>query len=142
LGLAFRQGPVNWIMESRPVMFMGRISFSFYMIHYMLLKLSLWLLATRFSDTGQGFRVAILVATVGSCILLATATFYLFELPFQRLGSQILQGRRKQRLMADRPVEHKDFGHILGLQASGLGPTIEAAGENLADLGSDPVPLG
>jgi peptidoglycan/LPS O-acetylase OafA/YrhL len=99
-GLAFRQGPVNRVMESRPVMFMGRISFSFYMIHYIPLKLSLWLLATRFTGTGLGFRAAFLVALAGSCVLLATATFYLFELPFQRLGSQILRRSRDQRVLA------------------------------------------
>lgn len=131
LGLAFRQGPVSRAMESRPAMFMGKISFSFYMIHYIPLKLALWLLVTRFANTRLGFRVAFLVALVASCVGLAIATFYLFEQPFQRLGSRMVQRMRDRR----QRVGTRSF------DPSEIGPIIEVVPE-LPDLGVTPIPLG
>jgi peptidoglycan/LPS O-acetylase OafA/YrhL len=89
-GLAFRQGPVNAIMESRLAMFMGRISFSFYLIHFIPLKVSLWLMQTQFADTSLSFRLLYLVGLVAFCVALATVTHHLLEVPFQRLARRLL----------------------------------------------------
>jgi peptidoglycan/LPS O-acetylase OafA/YrhL len=89
-GLAYRRGPINTLLETRPAMFLGRISFSFYLIHYIPLKLSVWLLQTYFSETTLAFRVSFLVALVTSLVVLATLTHRFLEVPFQRLARRML----------------------------------------------------
>ncbi len=88
--LAFQQGPVNALLSSRPAMFLGRISFSLYMIHYIPLKLSLWLLQTQLDGTGLATRVACLAAVVVVCLVLAALTHRFLELRFQRYARLVL----------------------------------------------------
>jgi len=92
--LAYQQGPINAALSSRPAMFLGRISFSLYMVHYVPLKMSLWLSKTTFADSGLTVRVACLVAVVGICLALAMITHHYVELPSQRLARGLLRGGR------------------------------------------------
>ncbi len=89
-GLAFQRGPVNALMTTRSAMFMGRISFSFYLIHFIPLKVSLWLLQTQFAHADLAFRLLCLVVLVASCVLLAAATHHFLEVPFQRAARHLL----------------------------------------------------
>ncbi len=91
-GLAFQQGPVNTLMSSGPAMFLGRISFSLYMIHYVPLKISLWLLQTRFAESSLTFRIFCLIATAVICLALAILTHRYLELRFQRYARVLLRG--------------------------------------------------
>ena len=98
--LAFQQGPINAFMSSRLAMFFGRISFSLYMIHYVPLKLSLWLLQTQFATAGIGFRIVCLVAIVAICLVLAVATHHYIELRFQRYARGVLHRLQASQLRA------------------------------------------
>lgn len=89
--LAFQKGPIDAALSSRPAMFLGRISFSLYMIHYVPLKMSLWLLQTRLQDTSLSVRVLCLVTIVVFCLALAVATHRYLELPFQRYARTVLR---------------------------------------------------
>ena len=106
-GLAFQQGPVNALMSSRLAMFLGRISFSLYMIHYVPLKLSIWLLQTQFAAAGLGFRIFCLVAIVVLCLVLAVATHHYVEIRSQRYARQIL---RKWQSNNYAPLRRKILG--------------------------------
>lgn len=83
-------------MESRPVMFLGQISFSFYLVHYIPLKLSLWLLETSSHKLGLAIRIMVLVLMPLICIAMATLMYQYLERPTQRLARRLL-GRKQQR---------------------------------------------
>ena len=102
LGLAYQRGPVDAVLASAPAMFLGRISFSFYLIHYMPLRLSLWAYGSRLAESPLWVRVACLLAVAAFCILAAAALQRWFELPCQRLARRVL-GRR--RTASSLPVE-------------------------------------
>jgi peptidoglycan/LPS O-acetylase OafA/YrhL len=92
--LAWQRGIVNAALASPPSMFLGRISFSLYMVHYIPLKLSLYLSQTVWADATLGFRVLCLVGTAGLCLLLAMITYRGVELPMQRYARVVLRQRR------------------------------------------------
>lgn len=91
-GLAYKKGPVNAVLSSRPIMFLGQISFSLYMIHYIPLKVSLWLLqTTSLSDAGLPIRIGCLVGLLLFCLGLAIVVHDQIELRFQRLARNLLR---------------------------------------------------
>jgi peptidoglycan/LPS O-acetylase OafA/YrhL len=92
--LAFQRGVFNAIFSSGPAMFLGRISFSLYMIHYIPLKLSIWLLQTRLDTASFEVRVACVVAIPLICIAIAMVAYYAIELPFQRFARSIVRRKR------------------------------------------------
>jgi peptidoglycan/LPS O-acetylase OafA/YrhL len=91
LGLGYQQGPVSALMASRPVMFLGKISFSFYLIHYLPLKISIWLLETSDRELGLGVRIAALIAVPAICLIGAMLMYRYIELPIQHLARQLLR---------------------------------------------------
>lgn len=101
LGLAYRRGPVNAALESPLALFLGRISFSFYVVHYIPLRLSLWLFQTRLHDTPLWLRAGYLVALFGFCVGAATVLQRWFELPCQRLARRVLRAERPARERQD-----------------------------------------
>jgi peptidoglycan/LPS O-acetylase OafA/YrhL len=100
LALAYQRGAIDALLSSGPAMFLGRISFSLYMVHYIPLKLSLWLLSTRLADAGLAPRVACLAAIPPLCLALAVVTHRAIELPFQRLARDVLTQRSASRARA------------------------------------------
>lgn len=94
LGLAYRRGPVNAALESPLALFLGRISFSFYLVHYIPLRLSLWLFETRLHEAPLWLRVCCLVALFGLCIGAATALQRWFEVPCQHLARRVLRSQK------------------------------------------------
>ena len=89
--LAFQRGPVNAALSSRTSMFLGRISFSLYMVHYVPLKISVWLAQTVFAESALPTRIFCLVAIVGVCLALAMLTYRCVELPMQRYARGFLE---------------------------------------------------
>ena len=85
-GLALARGPVSRFMSSQPVVFLGKISFSFYMVHIIPLNLFMWVIADRLSALGLGARIAMLAGVALACLGCAMFTYRFVELPFQRLG--------------------------------------------------------
>ena len=98
--LAYQQGPFNTLMSSKPAMFLGRISFSLYMIHYIPLKISLWLRQTAFVDSSLGFRIFCVIAVAAICLVLAMATHHYLELRFQRYARTVIRRGRNPTVRA------------------------------------------
>lgn len=92
--LAFQRGAIDAMLSSGPAMFLGRISFSLYMIHYIPLKLSIWALQTHLGAASLGLRVACLLALPLICIGLALIAYNVVELPFQRFARSIARRKR------------------------------------------------
>jgi peptidoglycan/LPS O-acetylase OafA/YrhL len=85
-GLAFRTGLIDKFLSSRPIFFLGEISFPLYLVHVMPL---LWL-RYDMSVNGAKYSVltksALLLCWVVGCILLATLLHYAVEKPFHAWG--------------------------------------------------------
>ena len=90
LGLAYRRGPVNAVLESRPALFLGRISFSFYLVHYIPTRLSLWLFDLGLHGSPLWLRAGCVVALGVFCVGAATLLHRWVELPSQRLARHVL----------------------------------------------------
>lgn len=87
--LSFGVGGLDRFLSSRPIMFLGRISFPLYLVHMMPL---LWL-APRYHSVGLGpvAATALLLADVACCAAVATALHYLVELPSHRWAKERLR---------------------------------------------------
>jgi peptidoglycan/LPS O-acetylase OafA/YrhL len=92
--LAYQRGPVNALLSSGPAMALGRISFSFYLVHYVPLKVALWQSQTTFADSSLPVRILLLVSAACACLILAVITYYAVELPLQRHARAILRRNR------------------------------------------------
>jgi peptidoglycan/LPS O-acetylase OafA/YrhL len=92
--LAFQQGVINAALSGRVSMFLGRISFSLYMVHYVPLKMSLWLSQTMFAESGLAVRIVCLISVAGICLALAMITYRFVELPLQRYARAFLRKGR------------------------------------------------
>ncbi len=85
-GLAFRTGLIDKFLSSRPIFFLGEISFPLYLVHVMPL---LWL---RYYMSVNGAKYSVLTKSVfllcwaAGCILLATLLHYSVEKPFHAWG--------------------------------------------------------
>jgi peptidoglycan/LPS O-acetylase OafA/YrhL len=92
-GLSYRRGLIDAILSSRAAVFLGSISFSFYLVHYIPLRLALFVFPRYFAETPLALRLAALTATVAFCIVSAMALHRWVEVPFQRLA----RGARRAR---------------------------------------------
>lgn len=85
-GLAFRTGLIDKFLSSRPIFFLGEISFPLYLVHVTPL---LWL-RYYMSVSGAEYSVltksAFLLCWAGASILLATLLHYAVEKPFNAWG--------------------------------------------------------
>ena len=87
---------VRTILESRPAVFIGNISYSLYLYHF--LALAIAELVFR-----NGIELKLFAAVVG--LSAATASYYVVENPLRRFGSNLarsIDGRHRER--ADVPV--------------------------------------
>jgi peptidoglycan/LPS O-acetylase OafA/YrhL len=91
LGLAYRRGPVNALLASPPALFLGRISFSFYLVHYILLRLALWIYTLDMQNDPLWLRLLYVVLLGGLCIAVAAALHAWVESPCQRLARHVLR---------------------------------------------------
>jgi peptidoglycan/LPS O-acetylase OafA/YrhL len=80
---------VNALFTLPPVMFLGQISFSLYLVHYVPVRLYHWTVETQLPALAQPARLALLAATLGASFLLAVAVWRWVELPAQRLGRRL-----------------------------------------------------
>jgi peptidoglycan/LPS O-acetylase OafA/YrhL len=74
------------LFRNRVMIWLGNISFAFYLLHYIVLAYSRKLLGTQLFSTPVG--IGLLIADIGITILLAWALYALFELPITRRWSR------------------------------------------------------
>lgn len=89
LGLAYRQGVINRFFASRPALFMGRISFSFALVHGVLIAFALWCLRASFLTHSRLFGACWLLAIILSCVLLGIILHATVEMPGLRIGRRV-----------------------------------------------------
>lgn len=89
LGLAYKTGPIHGLIVTRPVMFLGRVSFSFYIVHLIPLELFHYFVLDTARQSAVAIRLMALAAVVTAIFLLAVLTYRCIEIPFQRLGRRV-----------------------------------------------------
>lgn len=158
---AFEAGPISSLMLNRGSVWLGRISYSIYMwqafIIFNFVDRAVAALekvtgrtftttapvdAVRGMDAGKliafdGQIVPILATLVfvALVIAVATASYYLIEMPGQRLFARLARGLRRQ--VADRTDPVAELVLLGGALAPPLSP--ESAGSFMLDRGSRPV---
>ena len=84
MALAYEQGPVAKVMAGRPILWLGRISFSLYLTHFTVLTLLSWL--TRSSEGDLIPHWAYMAGVLSVIISFAALIHYGAERPLARLG--------------------------------------------------------
>lgn len=125
LGLAFERGPINRVMASAPVVWLGRISFSLYLTNLVVIELVVWLLAGRRGGAGPAECAAVTAATLAAVLAVAACVYHLVERPVARLGRRVLRAPGERPAGSERPAP-------AGVTAGGLydrgGPVVARSG--------------
>jgi peptidoglycan/LPS O-acetylase OafA/YrhL len=86
-GLSWRAGPVDRLLSSAPMVFLGRISFPLYLVHVMALNLiAFWIARLRPPASSHGVLVAVSILAI---MALAYALHRLVEKPAHQLGRRL-----------------------------------------------------
>lgn len=89
LGLAYQRGVINRAFASRAALFMGRISFSFALLHGVLIAFAKWCLREPFLEHSRLFGACWLLAIVLSCVLLGMLLHVAVEMPGLKIGRRV-----------------------------------------------------
>ena len=89
-GLAYQSGPVNHFLSSRPMLRMGRISFSFYLIHLIPIEVFAYLSETVFSGSSVAGKAVLILAGIFVPYILALLAYKYIESPCQSLGREVM----------------------------------------------------
>ncbi|MCE2566134.1 acyltransferase [Komagataeibacter sp. FNDCF1] len=90
-GLAYQRGVINTFLSSAPVMWLGRISFSFYLAHYLIIGILSWAMGQWLRNLGSVGSMTATVAIFALCLLVGVVCYHLIERPSQRLGRRVMQ---------------------------------------------------
>lgn len=90
-GLAYQRGVINTFLSSGPVMWLGRISFSFYLTHYLIIGILSWAMGEWLRNLGFVGGMAATMAIFALCLLTGAVCYHLVERPSQRLGRRVMQ---------------------------------------------------
>lgn len=104
LGLASEEGPVNRLMASGIVVWLGQISFSLYLTNFTVLGLFIW--ASRGSSAAAGpLAGAAYAGTALAAILaVAAATHVLVEKPLAQVARGVMSNRRGRLLLSNPEI--------------------------------------
>jgi peptidoglycan/LPS O-acetylase OafA/YrhL len=99
------RGLVGRVLASRPLRYMGLISYGFYLYHLAVMRqLQSWL--GRWGDFGQRFAVFLAVGLVAAAVL-ATISYYVVERPalrLKRLVAPVREGERGEAIAEPAPA--------------------------------------
>jgi len=82
VGTIRREGTTRGVLASRPFVFLGRISYGLYVVHYLAIALCQDFLVKRL---GQAPRTTLALLSLPLTIYLAVCSYYLLEKPFLKL---------------------------------------------------------
>jgi peptidoglycan/LPS O-acetylase OafA/YrhL len=106
--LAGASGPVRWLLSTRVMLFGGNISYSLYMVHFIVFivvgKLLRW---EPYENSPLEVRLALMAFYYLTCIVIAIACYYAVEEPARR-AIQRAATRRKAKRSPDSPFSHTE----------------------------------
>ena len=87
LGLAYQQGIAFRLLSTRPIVFMGEISYSFYLVHWLMMHLYFWVMKSHIISTGTSEALLWLGwVPVG---IVSYGLYRLVELPGRSVGRNV-----------------------------------------------------
>lgn len=89
VGLVHKAGPVDWILRSRLFLWLGSISFSFYMVQETLFRVFLWAFEPELELISLSERWLAFGAMIVSFFMIAWTLFVLVEKPSHRFGRRL-----------------------------------------------------
>lgn len=89
--LSYQQGIVNSLLSSSPIVFLGRISFSLYLVHYTPLAVLEWLFVSEFLPDTTAVVLTSITVYAATVLLLSIILYYTVERPCQRLGHVLVR---------------------------------------------------
>jgi peptidoglycan/LPS O-acetylase OafA/YrhL len=96
LGLAYQRGPVDKILKSRISLYLGKISFSFYLCHFLIINIISWAAGRWLITQGLGLRALFLLALIMLCLGVASFLYNWVERPSQRFGHYLIKSRERR----------------------------------------------
>lgn len=111
LGLAYQRGPVDAMLSSKLAISLGRISFSFYLVHFMIIKLVSYFAGEWLSMQSLGVRIAGLCGVMLMCLVTGIVCYRLVEQPSQRLGRKVTSS---YQAAIERRSKERELGLRLG----------------------------
>ena len=81
LGLLLSKGPIHWLLELRPFVWLGDISYSVYLSHTVLLN---WFVMLSMEDS-QNASIFNIFAYIAIVLIFSTMCYQLVEVPGRRL---------------------------------------------------------
>jgi len=101
--LSYQRGVISAMLSSRPMMFLGKISFSIYLVHYTPLAVLEWLFINNtLPNTTSGVTESVLLY-ITAILLLSLLLHYAVERPCQHMGRRFIR-RSERRLQASEKV--------------------------------------
>ena len=88
--LSYQQGIVNALLSKVPIVFLGKISFSLYLVHYTPLAVLEWLFTSEVLPNTTATVLASITAYAVTVLLLSIFLHYTVERPCQRLGHTLV----------------------------------------------------
>jgi len=88
-GLSYQSGPIDWVLRRRLFLWLGKISFSFYMVQETMLHIFQWRCTQWVMGLVYGQRVLIIAGLVLSFFLVGWGLHHLVEKPSHRLGRRL-----------------------------------------------------
>lgn len=102
--LSYQRGIVSAMLSSRPMMFLGKVSFSIYLVHYTPLAVLEWLFINNtLPNTTSGVTASVLLY-ITAVLLLSLLLHYAVERPCQHMGRRSIR-RSERRLQASEKVQ-------------------------------------
>lgn len=92
-GLACRTGVLARLLGCRPALWLGAISFPFYMVHFFLFKVFEWHFAPRFAQMGSIATLTAWAVLIGIMLALGVTLHKWVERPCHRLARRLVAGR-------------------------------------------------
>lgn len=84
-GVAWADGPVRRVLSTRPMVWAGKVSYSLYMVHAVVIMVFGQLLPwTAHQHDPLTVRLAILITYLSVCVIAAATTYHLIEEPARR----------------------------------------------------------
>ncbi|MBB3881395.1 acyltransferase family protein [Acetobacter oeni] len=103
-GLYYQKGEICRFLSSALVLFMGRISFSFYIIHYIVIQLIYWATLSWLPNQNLFMGIVLLTVVTIFCFLVAFLLYTFVERPSHRIGREILKRVKNRRHALGRVV--------------------------------------
>jgi peptidoglycan/LPS O-acetylase OafA/YrhL len=98
VALASARGPVRWLFSTRLLIFGGKISYSLYMVHFIVfVTVSKVLRWERFETSALPARFAVMGAYYLTCIAIAIGCYFIVEEPARRAIQRVAAKRRVNR---------------------------------------------